>query len=95
MPEEQLQEGSIAHGILVGCLFQILFVLVGFLLIYFVRGKASILMLSSWGLTQWIAIGPMIWRERANGSSKTANGLIIIGCIGLLLSSGCAAFFSR
>jgi hypothetical protein len=45
----------------------------------------------SWGLTQWIAIVPMIVSNQKKGRRKNAQGLIIAGCIGVLLSSACAS----
>ncbi len=41
----------------------------------------------SWGLTQWIAIIPMIISNQKKGRRKNVQGLIIAGCIGVLLSS--------
>ena len=47
-------------------------------------------LLLSWGITQWIALIPLIMSQRAAGNRKTVQGMIISGCIGVLLSSACA-----
>jgi hypothetical protein len=47
----------------------------------------------SWGITQWIALIPLIINQRAAGHSKTVQGMIISGCLGVLLSSACATMF--
>jgi hypothetical protein len=44
----------------------------------------------SWGITQWIALIPLIMSQRASGNRKTAQGMLISGCLGVLLSSACA-----
>ena len=45
----------------------------------------------SWGLTQWIAIIPMILSNQKKGRRSTVQGLVIAGAIGVLLSSACAS----
>ena len=49
--------------------------------------------LSSWGLTQWLVLAPLIRKQRTYGNSRTVQGIIITGCLGSLLSSACAYAF--
>jgi len=48
---------------------------------------------SAWGVTQWIALAPLILRQKSKGHPKTVQGMIISGCLGTLLGSACAAMF--
>ncbi len=49
--------------------------------------------LSSWGLTQWVGILPLVFIMRRRGNRRTVIGLLLMGAIGLLLSSACASVF--
>ncbi len=49
--------------------------------------------LSSWGLTQWVGILPLVFIMRRRGKRRTVIGLLLMGAIGLLLSSACASVF--
>ena len=83
-------KGNVVVGCLMGLACQIAFILIG---IFGLFAGNTIVLLVGWGATQWIALIPMILRERANGHPATAQGMIIMGCIGLLLSSACATRF--
>jgi hypothetical protein len=86
-------------GCLMGCACQIGFFAVGGVLASLASiANSSTLPYSarevlflSWGVTQWIALVPLIRSERAVGHSKTVQGMLISGCLGLLLSSACAS----
>jgi hypothetical protein len=79
-----------------GCLIQIVFVLVSYAIATQVwTNTVPTLILSAWGLTQWIGIVPLILWERKKERPKTVQGLLITGALGLLLSSACAGMFSR
>ena len=54
------------------------------------HGKLSNDLLASWGLTQWLGIVPIIMVQRSRGYKNRVTGLIVAGCVGLLLSSACA-----
>ena len=83
-------------GCLLGCAVQCGFFLVGLLAATAVKGnKLSGLLFLSWGVTQWIALGPLIWQQRAKGYPKRIVGMIITGCLGLLLSSACGSMLLR
>jgi hypothetical protein len=47
-----------------------------------------------WGVAQWIVLLPLILYQRAKGRPDTVRGLIVAGCLTLLLSSFCAALVS-
>jgi len=55
----------------------------------------STVILTSWGITQWIALVPLILRERSKGNPNIAKGLVVTGCVGVLLSSACAGLSLR
>lgn len=76
-----------------GCAWQLIFGIFGFVLAASFQGKLASFLFASWGVTQWIAIGPLIWRERSQGYPNRVTGLIIMGCLGVLLSSACGAMF--
>jgi hypothetical protein len=89
-------DDKVIHGCLMGCAWQLIFGILGFVLAASFQGNllAGFLFVS-WGVTQWIAIGPLIWRERSQGYPNRVKGLIITGCLGVLLSSACGAMFLR
>jgi hypothetical protein len=43
----------------------------------------------SCGLTQWIGIVPTILDQRHKGYRQSPKGLIVAGCVGMLLISAC------
>lgn len=55
------------------------------------RGRFGCWLLVSWGVTQWLAIGPLIWQQRSQGYRNRVVGLIMVGCLGLLLSAACGS----
>ena len=52
--------------------------------------KARAVLFVSWGITQWIVLVPLILNQKAVGNRKTVQGMLISGCLGVLLSSACA-----
>ena len=92
-PELDRATGGIGTGFGLGCLTQ----LATMLLIYcFLRlssfllgGASGYVVLSSWGVIQWLVLIPLILNQRGQGKTRTVQGLIISGCLGLLLSSAC------
>jgi hypothetical protein len=92
--DSRLSRDSVGRGCLFGFLCQVAFILVSLLAVFSGRsGNLSVILLASWGVTQWAALIPLILRQRAKGHIETVQGLIIAGCAGLLLSSACAAMF--
>ncbi len=85
-----LDRGNVATGCTLAFLCQLAFIFIG---VFGLAVGNSVVLLVGWGATQWIALIPLILRERANGRVATAKGLIIMGCLGVLLSSACAAIF--
>jgi hypothetical protein len=71
--------------------FALLGVLAGFAVDSGGHGKLSDYLMVGWGVTQWIGIIPLIVNERKKGRKNRIKGLIIAGCIGVLLSSACAS----
>ncbi len=88
---------NLLYGCGMGCLVQLAFgilgLLVGLLLGFDYRNQSVIIAFSSWGVTQWIGLIPLIVHQRATGRPFTVLGVIITGGIGLLLSSACAGTF--
>jgi hypothetical protein len=78
-----------------GCGLQVAFWFLGLLAAMSTKGKLSNFIFLSWGVTQWIALGPLIWKQRSKGYPNRVQGLIIAGCLGVLLSSACGAMFLR
>ncbi len=82
---------KVIRGVGFGCLCQLGFFLLGFAIAPNLRNvRFTSLAWSSWGVTQWIALIPLILRQRAKQNPRTVQGLLLIGFIGLLLSSACA-----
>ena len=81
-------------GCLTGCATTIAFGLLSFVLAITIdsggHGKLSDYLFASWGLTQWIGLIPLILSERKKGRRNRVTGIIVAGCLGLLLSSACA-----
>ena len=79
-------------GCAMGCLCQIVFWLIGFgaAMAMDKHPTPANILYVSFGVTQWIVIAPLIWQQRKRGYRSRVQGLIITGCIGVLLSSACA-----
>ena len=81
-------------GCAMGCGMTIAFGALSFLLALAAdssgHGKLSNYMFASWGVTQWIGIIPLILNDRKKGRKNRVMGMIVAGCLGLLLSSACA-----
>lgn len=44
-----------------------------------------------WGVAQWLVLLPLILYQKSKGRPDTVRGLVVAGCLTLLLSSFCAA----
>jgi hypothetical protein len=82
---------NVLVGCGLGCLCQIGFLFLGFMAAGMSRGRFGNWLAVSWGVTQWLAIGPLIWQQRSQGYRNRVVGLIITGCLGLLLSAACGS----
>lgn len=81
-------------GCSTGCLVQLVCFGIGFLLAANILGnREETLALSSWGVTQWLVLFPLILKRRRQGRRQVVLGMIASGCVGLLLSSACASMF--
>ena len=78
-----------------GCACQALCFAVSLVALGMSQGKLGNLLFVSWGLTQWVGILPMYLRYKRESRPRTAQGLLIYGCLGVLLSSACAAMVFR
>jgi hypothetical protein len=80
-------------GVAMGCAVQVGFFILGIVAALATSSstKFSNVVAVSWGVTQWIALVPLILHERSAGRPRRVTGLIIAGCIGILLSSACAS----
>jgi hypothetical protein len=84
-------------GFAVGCTCQFGFLMVGGAIASFasitdsriIPFQAREVLLLSWGVTQWIALVPLIRSQRALGHTKTVRGMIISGCLGVVFSAIC------
>jgi hypothetical protein len=87
---------NLIFGCGLGCLTQLIFIVLGVLIASQGNGSSKMAMTiaCSWGVTQWIALIPLILVQRANGRPRTVQGLVITGCIGVLLSSACYGMIS-
>ena len=93
-PPPKVPGNNIIWGVVMGCGTQIVFILLGYVAAIAMRGAHGwVLALSSWGLTQWLVLIPLIRGRLSAGKQNAALGLILTGCLGLLLSSACAATF--
>ena len=78
-------------GLNIGCACQIVFFVLGWAAAAMAKGKLANAIFVSWGYTQWLAIIPLFVHYHRRHMPKTAQGLLISGCLGILLSSACAA----
>jgi hypothetical protein len=86
--------GSLPVGCALGCACQIFFMLVGLAINSMTgAGKISESLVVGWGFTQWIGVAPLIFHHKEEGHPRTVQGLLISGCLGVLLSSACAGMF--
>jgi len=83
--------GSLLEGCGLGCACQAVFFLLGLAAAYSAANRLTTLLWTGWGFTQWIALIPLIFQQRAKGHPKTVQGILISGFLGMLLSSACAA----
>jgi hypothetical protein len=80
------------YGCGLGCAIQLAFILLGALVGTMLNNRRMInIAWLTFGATQWIAIVPLILKQKKKGRSRLVAGLIVTGCIGLLLSSACAS----
>ena len=89
--------GRLIHGWAQGCITQLFFFIVGFLLASAFRtlnnnGLVTLLW-TGWGVAQWLVLVPLILKNKREGRTGTVQGLILSGSLGLLLSSACAGLF--
>ncbi len=88
--------GRFMEGCGIGCLVQLGALLLAIAGAYLATGRASVFLASSFAVTQWFALIPMIRKENSKGRGQTAGGLIasgiggvIVGSIVLLVGSAC------
>ena len=88
-PEYTPDRHDLGFGL--GCVCQVVFFFLGWIAVALGQGKAAQIVFVSWGLTQWPAIIPFFLFYNRRNQRRTAQGLLISGCFGVLLSSACAA----
>jgi hypothetical protein len=92
VPPTSDSRDHIGVGCALGCAVQIGFAVVGMLVAVAIGQNtwSNIIFLSS-AVTQWIGLVPLILHHRAIGRRRTVQGIIIAGCLGMLLCSACGA----
>jgi hypothetical protein len=95
IPPPRPSNDTVALGCLMGFGTTVAFAILGVVAALTVdsagHGKLSDYLFVSWGVTQWMGLLPLISNERSKGRKNRVKGLIIAGCLGLLLSSACAS----
>jgi hypothetical protein len=80
----------IGVGCAMGFGVQLAFLAVGVLIAMNLRSDTAVTAVGlSFGVTQWIALIPLILNERAKGRPRRVTGMLIIGCLGVLASTAC------
>jgi hypothetical protein len=72
--------GSIVAGVGIAIVCQIVAVIL-----------SAPLLFTCWGAIQWIGVIPFYLKRKRRGERLTAQGLLIMGFIGLLLNAACDA----
>ncbi len=90
------RKDSVNTGVVAGCTLNVLLGLLLFIAMFRQAGKGEAgkvleFALGGIGITQWVALGPCIYRLRGNGEAEMAKGMAIAGGITMLLSGGCWA----
>lgn len=96
LDEKDPDQGSIFVGCGMALLCQVVLGVLGFFAIATIHKAGTnwaVFALSSWGMTQWIGIVPAAFSMKRKGMKRTVIGLVLMGSIGLLLSSACASVF--
>ena len=86
MPRE---DDSIGRGVGFGCLTQFILLAAGAGLMVILPNVGGYFV-TLIGVSQWIVMVPMIRHFRSQGQTETVFGLIMIGSLGFMLTSGCA-----
>ncbi len=82
---------TIMRGCAMGCASQLGWIALGGALAYVLPGKASDNAFAICIITQWLTLIPLVMLERSKGYRSSVAGLILIGCVALLLGGSCAA----
>jgi hypothetical protein len=90
--QEKDPRDHVGVGCAMGCGVQLAFLALGAAISYFLKGgNDSVIATMSFGVTQWIALIPLIMKERGEGHTRRVTGMIIAGCLGLLASTACGS----
>ena len=82
----------IGVGCGMGCAVGIAFSVVGLFVAGMVGNNTfSNIIFFSTALTQWLGLIPLILYQRSINHPKTVKGIILAGCLGMLLCSACAS----
>lgn len=90
-PEEKSNRGSVAAGLGIGCLIQILVLAIALALLSLpsARNGYETKLIGLLGIIQLIFIVPAVVYASKRQQSRTVQGLIIIACIGFLIGGIC------
>lgn len=95
LPPTGLPNDNFITGCAMGCGTTIASLIVCGLTAFTVNGKASDYAFMGWGVLQWIGLIPLILNQRAKGYKNRVTGMIVVGCIALLVSMACASMLSN
>jgi hypothetical protein len=89
-------EDSILRGCAMGCGWGILALVISIAIAGAAdaSGKATGWIIGGSGVLQWLGIVPTILSQRQKHCTLTVSGMIVSGCIGLLLSSLCGTMLT-
>jgi hypothetical protein len=79
------------RGCAMGCAAQLAWLALGGATAYFATGKTQDRLFAVTIATTWITLIPLVIYERSKGYRTSTGGLVLVGCIALLLGGSCAA----
>ena len=88
----QIERGSVGKGIGLAIASHLAqFIIVPIIL--FGGAGGIVFAMATWGLTQFLYLGPLAWVFHQNGESNTVKGILITAGIGFLLNGACDTLF--
>lgn len=82
--------GNFLQGCALGCMVQIGALILAIAGAQIASGRTSLFLISSFAVTQWVGLIPLISRENSMGHGQTSGGMITAGILGIIV--GCIVF---